>query len=120
MKHPNLILDPLHFIIRFNHGLGGAEEFGTDIIVAWEVFNSLLIAKLVLQGSPKIHSVGTDLKFYPHRRFALGKEYGNFHDHVIAAVAVRLGIFDIVLDLENFNIILSCDCLLYTSDAADE
>ena len=69
MKHPNLILNSLHFIIRFDYSLGRAEKLSADLIIARKILNSLLIAKLVFKSSPEIHSIGTNLKLYPHRCF---------------------------------------------------
>ena len=59
------------------------------------------------RGDPEVHAVGADLKFYSHRRFPLGEEYRNLHYHMITTITIWLWFFDIILDFNNFNIILS-------------
>ena len=61
MKHANLILNLLHFVIRFDYCLRRAEQFFTDLCISWQVLDSLLVAELILQCSPEVHAVGADL-----------------------------------------------------------
>ncbi len=46
------------------------------------------------------------LHLSPHGCLSLSEENGNLHDHVIASVAVGLGIQDVILDAEDFDIVL--------------
>ena len=61
----------------------------------------------MIQTGPEIHSNGADLNLYADKTLGIRKKYGNLHDHVIAAVAVGLWIFDIILYRDHLYIILA-------------
>ena len=60
----------------------------------------------MFQGSPEIHTIGTNLDFRTHGCFSLGEEHRNFHDYVVAAVTVWFGIFDIVFYFDDGDVVL--------------
>ena len=105
MKYSDLIFNSLHLIICFDHCLCRQKQLFADLLISRQILNPFFVTKLMLQRCPEIHSIGTDLQLHPHRCFALGKENRDFHDHMITAVAVWLGIFDIVFDLDDLDII---------------
>lgn len=106
MELSDLVFDPLHFVIHIDHSAGAVQQLIADILITVHFFDILLVTQLMLQSCPEIHTVGTDLDFCTHGSFSLGEEYGDFHDHVITAVAVWLWIFDIVFYLDDGNVIL--------------
>jgi len=106
MEPSDFIFDSLHFIIHINDSAGTVQKLAADFLVTIHFFNILFISELMFQCSPEIHSIGTDLDLRAHGRFSLGEEHRDFHDHVIAAVTVWLGIFDIIFSLYENDIIL--------------
>lgn len=98
MKLSDHIFNPKHFVIHINDSLGTAKKLLTDIFISFHFLNPLFVTDLVFQGCPEIHADGTDLDFRTHRSFPFCKENGNFDDHMITAVAVGLGILDVVFD----------------------
>ena len=66
----------------------------------------VLIGKLMFQARPKIHGNGANLHFHLHFFPFIGKKYGDFHNQVQTAVAVGLGITDIIFLFDERNIVL--------------
>lgn len=120
MELSDLVFDPLHFVIHIDHSAGAVQQFIADILITVHFFDILLVTQLMLQSCPEIHTVGTDLDLCTHGSFSLGEEYGDFHDHVITAVAVWLWIFDIVLYLDDGNVILPGDQVCNSVDIIDK
>lgn len=120
MELSDLILDPLHLIIHVDDSSGAVEKFITDFFISIHFFDILLITKLMLQCGPEIHAVGTDLDLGSHRCFSFGEKYGDFYDHVIAAVAVGLWIFDVIFYLDNSDIVLFGDQIRNGVDIIDK
>ena len=120
MELSDLILDPLHLIIHVDDSSGAVEKFITDFFISIHFFDILLITKLMLQCGPEIHAVGTDLDLGSHRCFSFGEKYGDFYDHVIAAVAVGLWIFDVIFYLDNSDIVLLGDQIRNGVDIIDK
>ena len=106
MKNTYFIFDPLHFIFSFNDCLCRHQKFVTDLIVARQVLDSFLVAELMLQGCPKVHTICADLNFHTHRCFSFGEKYRYLHDHMITPISIIFRIFDVILDFYYFNIIL--------------
>ena len=52
----------------------------------------------MVERGPEVHGDGADLDFAAHGAHLIGEIDRDFHDHVIAAVAVFLGLLDVVLD----------------------
>lgn len=120
MELSDLVFDPLHFVIHIDHSAGAVQQLIADILITVHLFDILLVTQLMLQSCPEIHTVGTDLDFCTHGSFSLGEEYGDFHDHVITAVAVWLWIFDIVFYLDDGNVILPGDQVCNSVDIIDK
>ena len=67
----------------------------------------LLIANLVFQAGPPIHRNRAELHLHLHRFFLIVQVDRRFHDQVQTAIAVWLGILNIVLPLDQHNVILA-------------
>ena len=62
-------------------------------------FHVLFIADLMLQTCPPIHRDRAELHLDPHEPLLVVQEDGRFDDEMEAAVAVGLGVCDVVLAL---------------------
>ena len=71
-----------------------------------ELRQILLVADLVLKACPPVHGDGAELHLDAHHALLIVQEDGRFHDEVQAAVAVGLGLGDVVLALEERDIVL--------------
>ena len=70
MEPSDFIFDSLHFIIHINDSAGTVQKLAADFLVTIHFFNILFISELMLQCSPEIHSIGTDLDLRAHGRFS--------------------------------------------------
>ena len=74
----------------------------------------------MLQTGPEVHGNGTYLDLRPHGSLSLGEEYRDFYDHVVAAVAVALGILDIILYAQHGDIVLVGQQFCHDIDIVDK
>lgn len=83
--------------------LRALEQLAVDVI---ELRQILLVADLVLKACPPVHGDGAELHLDAHHALLIVQEDGRFHDEVQAAVAVGLGLGDVVLALEERDIVM--------------
>src|SRR5699024_3695676 len=74
----------------------------------------------MFQTGPEIHGNGPDLDLRPHGSLSLGEEYRDFHDHMVAAVAVVFGILYIILYAQYSDIILVRQQFCHDIDIVDK
>ena len=61
----------------------------------------------MLEARPEVHGDGSQLNFDRHHLLGIEEVHGNANDHVQAAVPVGLGVGDIVLDRDDFQVVLT-------------
>ena len=66
-----------------------------------------LVLQVVLEARPEVHGDGAQLNLDRHHLLGIEEIHGNADDHVQAAVPVGLGVGDIVLDRDDFQIVLT-------------
>ncbi|MBR4861224.1 MAG: hypothetical protein IKU09_03375 [Firmicutes bacterium] len=84
---------------------------------------ALLIAQIVFQAGPKVHSHGTDLHFYRNFLSAIQQEYGYGNYQMQASVTIWFRIFYVILLGNQFHIVHSdkhfCQCVDIVYKIAD-
>ena len=63
----------------------------------------------MLQAGPEIHCYGTDLDLHLGLHRPIRQINRDRHYHMVALVSVRLRVFNVVLDMQDRDIRLSCD-----------
>ena len=78
----------------FSDNVRARLQLGGDFI---GVFYGFFVFNMVFKARPKIHCHCPYLNLDLHNLFFVGEKYRNTDYHVIAAVAVLLWVFDVVL-----------------------
>ncbi len=78
------------------------------------------VVDLMLQAGPEVHRDGSQLHFHPHHLFSVGEKDRNLQHQMVAAVAVGLGVFDVVLFFDDYQIVLTGQHLSHGVDVLDE
>lgn len=119
MELSDLVFDPLHFVIHIDHSAGAVQQFIADFLITVHFFDILLVTQLCSRVAQKSIPL---VRIWISARMGvfLGEEYGDFHNHVITAVAVWFWIFDIVLYLNDGNVILPGDQVCNGVDIIDK
>src|SRR5699024_11112145 len=93
----------LHPSVELVGGIGGLGELVDQSVgdVAVE-----LVVDLVLQTGPEVHGDRADLDFADDRHRSAVEEHGHLEDRVQAAIAIRLRVGDVVLDLDDPDVVL--------------
>ena len=79
-----------------------------------------LIAQLVFQAGPEVHGDRAQLQFDAHGLGRFGQEDRHFEDEVQAAVTVGLGVFNVILFLDQRQVILPHEHIRHRVDILDK
>ena len=99
----HLCPDLLHGLIYMGNFVCALLQPGDHLLRMVHIF---LVLDLMFQTCPEVHSDGSDLHLRLYFLCGLGKKDGNAYDQMKTAVAVGLGILDIVFSLDQPNIVL--------------
>src|SRR5690625_133742 len=107
----------LHPSVELVGGVGRLGEFVDQPVgdVAVE-----LVVDLVLQTGPEVHGDRADLDFADDRHRSAVEEHGHLEDRVQAAIAIRLRVGDVVLDLDDPDVVLRGEQFEHMVGVGDE
>ena len=93
----NLILDGLHSGVSLSDDVGAFLQFCGQFIRIFHILNILFVLQLMIDAGSEVHGDGPDLHLYPHVFLLIGEEDRDLDDQVQAAIAVVLGMLNVIL-----------------------
>ena len=99
----DLVFDALHLFIQKCRQISALGQISHDLRLRRTFF---LVIDLVLQAGPKIHGNGPDLDLDDHLLDSVCQKDRHLYQKMQTAIAIRLGIFDIILDADDLEVSL--------------